>query len=751
MGRAEHGPGPHGRASPERAERESRRTLRDSEERFRFLYEDNPAMYFTVDAAGTILSVNRYGAEHLGYTVPELRGRPLLQVVHEADHEALRGQLAECGRTPGQVCRWEFRKVRKDGTVLWVRESVRPLRNADGELVFLMVCDDITDAKRGEAERERLLAQQHFLGDASRALAGSIDYETTLKIVARLAVPVLADFSVVDVLEEGGAFRRVAAAHADPQKEALAREMRRYPPDPTLEEHPVNRAIRMRRSEILPVGEEGIQASCRIPEHREVVCRLAPRSVLVVPLIARGRTVGAMQFMSLASESARDYGPEDVALAEELARRAAVAIDNARLYAEAERRAREERALREAVGAVSAAFSTEDVSRQIATSAVDATGADGAFVTWIHPGRRDVEVVALAGNVPPPIKGHGPYADSYTSRVVERREPILIDRLAEIEGPLREGPLVDTCPECSALVVPLMVERPIGALFLVREAGRPNFSPDEITRARTFGELAALALRKLQLLEESEARREELERISESRALLMRGFSHDVKNSLSAADGYAQLLAGGSLGELPGKQRESVQRIRRSIQTSIDLIHDLLDVARAEAGQIELEHVPTNIAEAAREAAQDIRPKATAAGLDVEIRAPDALLTETDPTRVRQILGNLVSNAVKYTPAGRVTVAADVRDGGREFRPGDWIAVSVTDTGPGIPEAKREQVFQEFTRLEREATQGAGVGLAISRRIARLLGGDITLRSEVGRGSTFTLWLPLAGDTQAEP
>lgn len=246
--------------------------------------------------------------------------------------------------------------------------------------------------------------------------------------------------------------------------------------------------------------------------------------------------------------------------------------------------------------------------------------------------------------------------------------------------------------------------------------------------------------------EQAERRREELERVTESRTRIMRGFTHDVKNPLGAADGYAQLLEDGILGELSEEQVEGVRGIRRSIEKSLHLIHELLELARAEAGQIELERVPTRIEELVREAVEDFRGQATAAGLGLESRVADDLPAETDPSRVRQILGNLLSNAVKYTQEGRIMVAAELRrDGGGAGDGDDWIAIRVSDTGPGIPAEKQDLIFEEFTRMDPEAEHGAGVGLAIGRRLARLLGGDITLESEVGRGSTFTLWIPAAG------
>jgi PAS domain S-box-containing protein len=248
---------------------------------------------------------------------------------------------------------------------------------------------------------------------------------------------------------------------------------------------------------------------------------------------------------------------------------------------------------------------------------------------------------------------------------------------------------------------------------------------------------------------ESERRREELARVTESRERLMRGFSHDVRNPLGVADAQAWLLEDGRLmGELTEKQRECVVRIRRSIRSSLRLIEDLVEVMRAEAGQLGVERLPTDVVALAREAVGDFQAPAIAAGFSLEIRAPEALIVATDPDRVGQVLANLLSNAVKYADKGPVTVqAAPRREGGP--RPGEWIALSVSDIGPGIPPDKRESIFEEYVRLDPQAQPGAGIGLAISRRIARAIGGDLTVASEPGGGSTFTLWLPAGGATSS--
>lgn len=244
----------------------------------------------------------------------------------------------------------------------------------------------------------------------------------------------------------------------------------------------------------------------------------------------------------------------------------------------------------------------------------------------------------------------------------------------------------------------------------------------------------------------------ELGRVTESRACLMRGFTHDVGNPLGAADGFLQFMEQGLMDPLTDKQRESVAKVRRPIGNALALIEDLVEIARAEASQIEIVLGQTDVTEAAREIVGEYRAAAEAKGLAISLQLPEPFpVIASDASRVRQILGNIISNAVKYTPSGRVTVRVEAREEVRIPGPGQ-CAADVSDTGPRIPEKQRELLFQEFRRLTTEGeTTGAGIGLAISHRLARALGGDITVESEVGKGSTFTLWLPIERPEERVP
>lgn len=261
---------------------------------------------------------------------------------------------------------------------------------------------------------------------------------------------------------------------------------------------------------------------------------------------------------------------------------------------------------------------------------------------------------------------------------------------------------------------------------------------------RIGGRLARLAADIERRRRDEESARRELERVTERRSRLMRGFSHDLKNPLGAADGQAALLAEETFGELNAEQRESVGRIRGSIVVALELIESVLELARLEAGVIEVERVEIDMPGLIREVAEAHRAEIDTHGLTLETRLPDSFPpVRSDPARIRQVLDNVIGNAVGYTPpGGRITIGLAIREDARAPAPGQWAAVDVQDTGPGITPEDQPRIFEEFTRLG-STRRGAGLGLAISRSVARMLGGDLTIESEVGRGSIFTLWLPL--------
>lgn len=271
--------------------------------------------------------------------------------------------------------------------------------------------------------------------------------------------------------------------------------------------------------------------------------------------------------------------------------------------------------------------------------------------------------------------------------------------------------------------------------------------------------MAVLNARIRSLATEAEDRRAEMEtamkateREASARADLIRGFTHDVKNPLGVADGYAELLELGLRGEFSGPQLETLGRIRTAIRGAIEITNELLDISRLESGGLKIRRESFDLSALVRNSVQEHLMTASAARLELRFDAagapPPDTTVYTDPDRVRQILQNLISNALKYTPPpGEVIVRVDFSPPEQD-RPLALARVSVTDTGVGIPAQERERIFDEFHRVPGAAASGHGLGLAISRRIARLLGGDVTVESAADEGSTFVLSLPVrkAGD-----
>ena len=316
--------------------KESEQAVRESEARKSAVLESALDGVVTIDEAGRIVDFNPAAEQKFGYVREDVVGQdvadvlipPALREQHREGRERyIRTREA---RILGR--RVETTARRADGSEFPVELSVTGTDLPSG-LLFTAYIRDITRRRRNEEA-------QRFIAEASAALVSSLEYEETLSTVARLAVPALADWCIVDEIEDDGTIRRVARAAADPSKEEALRELQeRYPPDWTSPQ-PAAQALRAGAPVVFTeITSETIARIARDATHAALLERLDPRSTLALPLKARGRTLGSITFSF--SESGRRYGEFELALAEEVARRAAIAIDHARLYA-SERRARAE-------------------------------------------------------------------------------------------------------------------------------------------------------------------------------------------------------------------------------------------------------------------------------------------------------------------------------------------------------------------------------------------------------------------------
>lgn len=239
----------------------------------------------------------------------------------------------------------------------------------------------------------------------------------------------------------------------------------------------------------------------------------------------------------------------------------------------------------------------------------------------------------------------------------------------------------------------------------------------------------------------------EIEAANHSKSAFVRAMSHELRTPLNSVIGFADLLASGLAGPLNAEQLKQVRMIGEAGRHLLALVNQVLDLARIEAGHLDLSFDDLDARELADQALETLRPQAEAKGLALERELPARPVPlRSDRTRVLEILINLIGNAVKFTDAGSVRVSVEARDG--------IVSFAVSDTGPGIDPDDAEHVFREFAQGSRsggrQAIPGAGLGLTISKQLAEALGGTIELDSEPGRGSTFTLRLPAQPPTAAQ-
>ena len=251
-------------------------------------------------------------------------------------------------------------------------------------------------------------------------------------------------------------------------------------------------------------------------------------------------------------------------------------------------------------------------------------------------------------------------------------------------------------------------------------------------------ELGALGANVNRMNDELERLYRELETTSKHKSEFLASMSHELRTPLNSIIGFSQVLRERMFGELNEKQEEYVDDILSSGYHLLSLINDVLDLSKVEAGQLELDVAPFSLREALERGVVMVRERATTDGVQVELApVPDVDIVTGDERRVRQVIFNLLANAVKFTPAGGVV---DVR----ASRVNGEVRVSVADTGPGIALEDHDRIFEEFQQTEAglELREGTGLGLALSKRLVELHGGRIWVDSELGMGSTFVFTLP---------
>jgi PAS domain S-box-containing protein len=721
--------------------------LRETERRFAQAFHANPLpMSITSLRDGRHLDVNEAAVRHSGYTREEMLSRTKPELgfwVASGQRDELLRRLG----TEGRVRDFEVTFRTKAGQQRQLLVNSEVVTYA-GEPAVLSVSLDITDRKEAEAQQRDAERRARFLADASRILTSSLDYQATLQTLARLAVPEVGDWCGVHVVEGGGEIQCVAIAHADPAVEALGRDlMARYPPRPTAR-YGVPVVLRMGRSVLRPeIPDEVLAAFARTEEELALFRRLALRSVMIVPLVARGRTLGTMTFLTAGSD--RRYSERDLRFAEDLAARAALAVDNARLYADAEARRREAEVVADLARRINVSLDADTVLPAVADAARALTGCDVARIALWDAGRTEMTYRYSVGARSDPAglrlrAGRGLAGDVLASGRPTRSD----DMLADPRVPADIRAFVEAEGSVSMLVVPITRQGRLEGLIYCGRRRRQPFTDREEAVALRVAEHAAVALRNVELFRLEQRARAEAEAANRGKDDFLAVLSHELRTPLQAMLGWIRLMRAGRL-DAPAVAR-GLETIERNTRAQTKIIGDLLDVSGILAGKLRVDVRPMDLAAAVDAAVQSARVTAEARGLRVVSDLErQGMLVDGDADRLDQVFANLLSNAVKFTPAGGTIAVGLHRSAGEAH-------LTIADTGIGIAPDVLPHVFDRFRQADSSTTRthgGLGLGLALVRYLVESHGGTVCAESPgVGLGATFRVLLPLrAGTGPPEP
>lgn len=368
----------------------------------------------------------------------------------------------------------------------------------------------------------------------------------------------------------------------------------------------------------------------------------------------------------------------------------------------------------------------------------------GAHYATVHT--REDDRIHLVASVGLRNGGGDQSEDAFARKVVDSEKPVIVG--AEGSPDVAQYAFHQEQGMRAGLGMPLSLYGDTFGALVVGYRREYEVQPRDVRLAVTLAGHAAVAISNAHLHRNLAARARELDEaygrlreLTEAKERFFNAISHDLRTPVGAIKGYSELMLEGLAGELPEQAEKYVRNSYRASRSLLALVNDLLDFAKLEAGKLEVTLQPTQLGEVLEDALAAVQPQADTKGLRLAAPAPRSLPTiRTDGKRLRQILVNLMSNGVKFTDEGEVAVEVEAL--------GERLEIRVRDTGRGISADDQKRIFQEFEQVK--GSEGTGLGLPISFKLAELLGGELSVKSELGEGSTFSLVLPQGTDSVPE-
>jgi signal transduction histidine kinase len=633
-----------------------------------------------------------------------------------------------------------------DGAQLITRWSAAPLRNEAGEIIGAVGTGrDVTEQTRSRhwlqaSERRALL-----LAELGTHFSASLDLREVLRRVARSTASGLSDWCLIDLVDDNDAtrLRLMAVYHEDlEQLQQMQRLRRRYAL--STQAGLAGQVLASREPLWLHQVTPDLIEALATPAEAAMSVLMQPTALLLLPLIGQERVLGLLTIAVSRPARPAGFSEDEYALAQEVASRAALAIENAQLYDRARRQVARLTALSATALALSSSLVLEESGPPALSALLAASRTDMAALYVLDAAAdalRPVAAIGFPGEDPAPPPGLSEGDESPARRVLTTRRPIYsgdgVTRLSRAE----RAALAEWGARSFVSLPIISRSEVIGSLLLLGRAHR-RFSAAELAFLESAASQIALSIENARLYQHTRALLEEVERSNQLKDEFISIASHELRTPLTAVRGYSEMLLRRVRTQ---PDREADVRALETIYLQVDrmnrLIGDLLDASRITSGHLDLRPQRIDLVALVRHTVEQQQPLTTQHAFHFSA-APPVIMALVDGGRLEQVILNLLNNAVKYSPHGG---PVEVSVSGEGAPDAGQVRITVRDHGIGVPPESVPYLFTRFYRAEnaRQArSSGLGIGLYVSHQIVRAHGGDIRVASPPGAGSTFTLELP---------
>jgi len=633
---------------------------------------------------GIITSWNAAAEKLFGYTAEEAVGQHITLIIPPELHQEEEVIIQKL-RNGERIDHYETVRLRKDGTTVAVSLSISPVRDKEGKIIgAAKIARDITERKRAEE-------QQAFLSEVSTILASSLDYQTTLSTVARLAVPRLADWCAIDLVEHDGTIEQVAVFHPDQEIIAWSKQVQQLHQPEINATVGVPEVIRTGKTLFFPmVTDAMLVAAAKSKEELALMRKIGVSSCIMVPLRLQGKVFGTMTFSF--THASRHYIRADVAFAETVASRVVLAIENAQLYRQA-KEAREQ---------------LEVILQNVA---------DGIIVYNQH------RQIIYANEAAAHLTGFSSVQamlETLPNRILAQFE--LIDEQGH-PFPLSQLPhrrVLDGEQEAQAIIG-------------YRKSSTTQSIHWSISKARPVLDEQGKLLFVITIIHDITERLQAEQRKDEFISMA----SHELKTPVTSLKGFAHVLERRLRARGDEQGLAYLAKMDRQLNKLTNLISELLDISRMQTGKLVLQQEAFDLSSLVQEIVENLQ--LTTQTHQLCFKDTEPMLVVGDRERIGQVLINLLTNAIKYSPQADKVIVHVAKDQNHAL-------VSVQDFGIGIAKEYHQHIFERFYQVtdpDGQTYPGLGIGLYIASEIISRHGGRIWVESAEGKGSTFALSLPL--------